>query len=159
MSARRATLVLLPLVFATMFVPMVALPRSASAEHVPFNSGFHCSSSCKYAQGKVEYGSSLVGHLSWWGSTASGTCDPTNDVTRWRLDHTAVYNDGNNAKIYGWGPSTYSTNCQIVNDNNPPYAYVLDTQLIRPNNASAHFWWKHDTAQGFSFQEYVRIDF
>ena len=64
------------------------------------NSGVFYCGVCKYAQGKVEYTANTVKHLSWWGSTASGKCDTTNDVKRWQLQGTALYNDETDIKIF-----------------------------------------------------------
>jgi hypothetical protein len=51
-----------------------------------------------------------------WGSTASGTCDPSNDGIRWRIEKAEVWADG--VRISNKGPYLFETNCQI--DNFPP---------------------------------------
>lgn len=77
-------------------------------------------SHCKYDQARVDYsgGSGLyaVNKHQIRGSTASGTCDPSNSGVRWRIQSSEVWVDG--VRQFLWGPSVYYTNCQI--DNAPP---------------------------------------
>ena len=121
---------------------------------------FYCADVCKYHQAKVQYTSSVVNYLSWWGSTASGTCDPSNDVEKWRLDGTSLYNDTSNAKLYGWGPQSWKTNCNIVNTPNPPWAWAVAPNVSRPSNASAHYWWRfYNEGASVPWTQYLRADF
>ncbi len=120
---------------------------------------FYCPLGCKYSQGKVEYNANTVQYLSWWGSTASGTCDPSNDVQRWQLQGNAVYNDANGAKVYGYTSGVWKTNCEIVNNNQPPWAWVVAPNVSWPSNASAHFWWMYQQPDGRLWFDYLRLDF
>jgi len=134
--------------------------RPALATSVnPASSGVFYCTICKYAQGKVNYTSSTVTALSWWGSTASGTCDPSNDVKRWQLQGTSLYNDATGTKIYGYTSGVWRTNCEIVTNNSPPYAWAVSPNKSRPSNASAHFWWKYEQVDGRNWYLYLRADF
>lgn len=134
---------------------VVGFPDLASAS----TTGFRCSADgCKYAQGKVDYTSTTITAHSWWGSTASGTCDPTNNIDKWQLRATAAYNDSSGVRIYHYESGIWRTNCQIVNDTNPPWAWTVNPNVSKPSNPSSHFWWRH-SLPGPDFYPYVRWDY
>ncbi len=141
---------------------LVGAPGATAKSINPASSGvFYCADICKYHQGKVEYSSTKINYVSWWGSTASGSCDPSNDVVKWRLQGVSVFNDYTDVKLYGWGPQSWQTNCQIVYDENPPWAWSLYTGINRPSDASSHYWWQFYSSGsgGYYWTGYLRLDF
>jgi hypothetical protein len=111
---------------------------------------------CKYAQGKVDYTSTTVTAHSWWRSTASGTCDPSNNIEQWKLRSTAIYNDTTGVRVYLYESGVWRTNCEIVNNTSPPYAWVVNPNVSKPSNPSSHFWWQH-ALPGLDFYPYVEM--
>lgn len=110
-SAGRHQLILLVvlLAFATLF-PMVSAQAAETA------TSWTCGTSgCKYNQTQVTYDGNTVKKHRIWGSTASGTCDPTNDGIQWRVSSTKIYSNG--YVVYS-SSGSYQTNCTI--DNSPP---------------------------------------
>jgi hypothetical protein len=123
----------------------------------PAESGeFYCPI-CKYAQGKVEYTTNTVEHLSWRGATYTGDCGTysnSNDTKRWMLKGAAIYNDTTNDKIYGYDNGNWKYNCEI-----PSWAYTINPNKARPADASAHFWWLFEKNDGTTWPLYLRLDF
>lgn len=83
------------------------------------------SSACKYNAARVEIvsvgpGLSRVATLHARGATASGTCDPSNNVTSWRVYPTQstsafLYRLSNGAVLWLYsGPTSSRTNCGMT---------------------------------------------
>lgn len=74
---------------------------------------------CKYAKAKV--GTTCVNNcdsvdinsVKWRGGTASGSCDPTNDVTQWRLRWIKIVRTTDDAVRWSRGAGAWHTNCNV----------------------------------------------
>jgi hypothetical protein len=67
----------------------------------------------KYAEIKRVFSGGTLTEVWWRGGTASGTCDPTNDVDRWRLESVYVIRVGDNKLRWQFGPSDWHSNCDV----------------------------------------------
>lgn len=98
---------------------------------------------CKYDQARVDFsggfGLYTVDKHQIWGSTASGTCDPTNTGIRWRIQSSELWVDG--TRRFNWGPSVYYTNCTI--DNSPPPPGWWNVTVNRTYNLAGSAYSKH----------------
>jgi hypothetical protein len=74
---------------------------------------------CKYAKAKVDTTcvnncrSVDINLIKWRGGTASGSCDPTNDITQWRLRWIKVVRTTDNAVRWSRGAGSWYTNCNV----------------------------------------------
>ena len=73
--------------------------------------GWYSQDVCKYNQSKITLSGSTYS-LSWQGATASGTCDPTNNVNWWASDGGEWYDNGVNTVHY-LPTVTKRTNCAM----------------------------------------------
>lgn len=100
---------------------------------------------CKYAKARVDYtvnspNSSTVNRIDVRGATASGSCDPTNDVTNWRVNAATVRNSSNTI-IWSTGSSAYKTNCD-VNASGALFTYYPGVSASSPRSVIT---WRHNT--------------
>jgi hypothetical protein len=67
----------------------------------------------KYAEVKIDFSGGKLTKVWWRGGTASGTCDPSNDVDHWRLESVYVIRVGDGALRWQFGPSGTHSNCDV----------------------------------------------
>ena len=77
--------------------------------------------SCKYVQAddttkcaNQQCTSITINAVKWRGGTASGTCDPTNDQTAWRLVSVKIVRASDNHVNWSFGPGAWKTNCNVL---------------------------------------------
>jgi hypothetical protein len=128
-SFARAVLIV---VIISLLLPIGA-PR-AVASHTN-SSGWWCAwEGCKYAQAKIEWNTNIYTTTShiYRGGTASQSCDPSNDVTSWRVktQHTGG----------SWGPwtSIWSSSCNVYSATT-----TLSVNTGYSSNNAQHFWFTH----------------
>lgn len=108
---------------------------------------------CKYAKAKVETrcvnncDSVDIDAVKWRGGTASGSCDPTNDITQWRLRWIKIVRVTDNAVRWERGASGWHTNCNV--DAN---TYVANPGLRVGVDHVVKYKWEHvSTCCGSSY--------
>lgn len=116
---------------------------------------------CKYDQFRVYYDGNVVLIHGYFGSTASGSCDPSNDGIRWRLQQTSLFKGSN--LIHQTGGDSWRTNCTTKNNPPPPtnwHKAMGTPQNVPPPGRSSHLWsWHEHECSGCSFQSYIRWDY
>lgn len=128
---------------------MEAFPKAAQASwaYTPYVCAM---AGCKYGQYRVAYDSYAHQRYYHRGATASGTCDPSNDVVRWRVSNTRTYENGslkNSDGPFGW-----HDNCALAT-----YTWTkLVPRDYRPGlmQSRGHYEW--DVAcSGCDFDEFI----
>ena len=105
---RRTHLAMLVLATALLLGVLPAPPSQAATVWTSWK----CApAGCKYGQTRIKYDRQIKTWYAaeWKGGTASQTCDPSNDVKKWRLQELKA----TSGLTYGWGPQTYQTNCAV----------------------------------------------
>ncbi len=95
-------------VFVVTFAVIPAPPADAFVQY----SSWKCApAGCKYAQARIKYDRAIKKlHVAYWrGGTASQSCDPDNDVIKWRLTEI----DAVNGMSWDYGPTSYKYNCNV----------------------------------------------
>lgn len=123
-------------------------------------------SGCKYEQVRVQYTAAGPGGIDQqhqvWGSTASGTCDPTNDGIRWRIERTRLVTVNSIVQFDG-GPYSWHTNCTIDNSPPPPSGWwfvTINKSWSQSPSTKMEFWVFHDHAcTGCDFTDYAKFTF
>ncbi|GEM_PF-1749300 len=106
-ASRSALLVGVSLLAAALWVGS-APPAEAHAEYTTWK----CApAGCKYAKARVRYDRHIkFWYVAYWrGGTASGSCDPGNNVIKWRLNEIRAIN----GLDYSYGPAGWRTNCNV----------------------------------------------
>jgi hypothetical protein len=118
---------------------LTALSPQPARAAVEFTSWKCTLAGCKYGQTRVKYDRVPRYWYSaqWKGGTASQTCDPSNDVTRWRMDEV----EATSGLTYSWGPQTWKTNCN-VND----LIYVVNVNKNWSGGLDVRFTHFHDAS-------------
>jgi hypothetical protein len=161
---------------------LTIMPRSLPAEAAWQSSGWKCVDgggySCKYGQGRVRWDTALNPdrlEVSWWGGIGSA-CPGGATSGQWRLQQAKIKNDATGADVTATGNQPYRTNGECLQSAGPPTAWFKQYSANKPSNASAHWWFNHNTTyrvceaptQGApvrcrdvtdNFSPYVRIDF
>jgi len=71
---------------------------------------------CKYAQGRAYYspGANYLSQSQWRGGTASQSCDPTNDVIKWRLAESSLFEYAPEWRTtWVYGPTSWKYYCNV----------------------------------------------
>ncbi len=118
--------------------------------------GYLCSSDgCKYGKISVtydDYGSyARIYEVVDWGATASGTCDTSNDIWRWR-QQTAKVKYNTSTPIY-YGSSIYKTNCNNTWDTSGKWIHSMD---VFGDRVEVDF--KHDATCCGAFYPYKYVN-
>lgn len=109
-----------PILVATLVVAALLPLQPARATHSAChaNPWWYTGNVCKYQEDRVAFtciGSFCqqltINNVRWRGGTASGTCDPTNNVQKWRLLSIKIKNDRTGATVWQRGATAYKTNC------------------------------------------------
>lgn len=116
----------------------ILLIQPMNAEATWSYTAYRCAAAgCKYGKYRAAYDS--YAHREYWhvGATASGTCDPTNDIVQWRVSETRTYEDS--VLKYTAGPFGWHTNCALL-------AYLWTVTVPRDYavglmQSRAHFEW------------------
>lgn len=103
-------------------------------------SGYTCGGNAKYHQVKYVYagnGSSAdqIRHLYYRGGTASGSCDPSNDIYRWRLSAIYIVRASDGKVLWTGSYTPWYYNCNSCSSSafhyQSPYLYVGQTVYIK----------------------------
>jgi hypothetical protein len=143
------------LVLGMALLLLLSVHRPARAET---RSPYYCMSgnNCKYGATAMWWDVYSVGHIvyreieqmRYRGGTASGSCDPTNNIDRWRSQFSGVFNTSG-VQTWGIGPTPYYYNCD------PHYSGVIVRypSLARQYDLKALYYFKHvsDTAASSTF--------
>lgn len=98
--------------FATLLAFHFLLLIGAMPARAWSNTAYKCAvSGCKYGQYRAAYDSLAHHQTDHRGSTASGSCDPSNNVIQWRVSETRTYENGSSK--YSAGPLGWHTNCSL----------------------------------------------
>lgn len=79
--------------------------------------GWDTPNACKYDQAKLSVsgdcgsGSCTISTVSWRGGTASGSCDPGNDIVSWRLEYVRIHKVSDGTVLWQYGPGNRQTHC------------------------------------------------
>jgi hypothetical protein len=93
---------------------------------------------CKYGMASIEYTSTTTIYMRARGGTASQTCDPSNDVRRWR--HRVVHTKAS----YSGPTGVWYANCNVYTSTKSHYLNISYT----PPNSSALFYFTYETVGG-----------
>lgn len=101
---------------------------------------------CKYAKAKVE--TACIDNcnrvdiraVKWRGGTASGSCDPSNDVTQWRLEWVKIVRASDGAVRWSFGPGAWHYNCNV-----DATTYSRDPGLTIASDHLVKYKWQHVT--------------
>lgn len=106
---------------------------------------------CKYGKVRAAYTSLIHDRADNRGATASGTCDPTNDVTRWRVERLRIY-EGTTQRYSTSSPFGWHTNCALA-------TYYWGTNVVRediPDSMYTKTHWERDAScSGCDFDQWV----
>ena len=112
---------------------------------------------CKYAKAKVETTcinncqSVDINSVKWRGGTASQSCDPTNDITQWRLRWIKIVRVTDNAVRWSRGAGAWHYNC------NPNDATYSESPGLRVGvDHIVKYKWEHVSSSSGPF--YPRVD-
>lgn len=100
----------------------------------------------KYAEVKRIFQGGTLKEVWWRGGTASGTCDPTNDVNRWRIESVYVIRVGDNQLRWRFGPSDWHSNC-----NPHSVGYVRTPNVAMNVDHYVNFDFRHQLTNGSYF--------
>jgi hypothetical protein len=135
----------------------------ASADHgletVCSNGWITEAGECKYVQAKD--GTACVDQactkikiktVSWRGGTASGTCDPSNDQTAWRLVSVKIVRASDGHVNWSFGPGAWKTNCDVTANTyskSPAFTVSADNWVM--------FKWQFNSATGVQTYYHVGL--
>lgn len=151
-SGRKAVLALL----VSVLVIGIVEPAHASPTWTPWKCA---TSGCKYGSFRAAYDGNWILNHRYFGSTASGVCDPSNTGVRWQLLQTSVFKG--NTLVHQTGGDDWRTNCTTKNTPPPPTHWdkFIGSVSISPPRSS-HMWqWNEHSCTGCSWQIYVRHDY
>ena len=133
-------------------------------------------SGCKYGKALIGYGSGPGGTytidvLFARGGTATGWCDPSNNIRQWALDGSqgsgdalsaAVYNRSTGFQYWYRNRVNYRANCSPETHDRrpgePDPLWVLNVNYTGAENPSALFiYWHRSFTAGHSFRSDVRV--
>lgn len=142
---RRSTMIIVVLFLVSTLVALTPTPASAGSG----KTGYRCAEngSCKYAKGAVQWRTGSVTRkfttYFWRGATASGSCDPSNDIHKWRARRIAVRDLSSSTLLYGdtfFKKDWY--NCAISYAAETTYYKVVESQQA---NLKARLYFRHYT--------------
>lgn len=100
----------------------------------------------KYGEVKRVFSGGTLREVWWRGGTASGSCDPTNDVVKWRLESVYVIRVGDGRLRWQYGPGGYHSNCNVHGTN-----YVRSPNLAINVDHHVFYDFRHVLQSGSSF--------
>jgi len=131
---------------------VVVFPGSSQPASAYSYTTYKCAlSGCKYGKFRAGYDTYSHRQFAHRGATASGTCDPSNNVTRWRVSKSRLYEFG--SLKYSAGPFGWHTNCSLQ-------TYTWTQTVPRDGGtgnmySKAHFEWDASCG-GCDFDEWIQ---
>jgi hypothetical protein len=84
-------------------------------------SGYYTPNACKYDQAKYSVSGDCgsgsgctISTVYWRGGTASGSCDPSNDIDSWHLQFVKIIKVSDGTVRWSYGPGNNHTNCNVT---------------------------------------------
>lgn len=100
----------------------------------------------KYAEVKMVFSGGTLTQVWWRGGTASGTCDPSNDVDHWRLESVYVIRVGDGQIRWQFGPSDQHSNC-----NPHSVGYMRTPNVTMTVDHHIYYDFRHTLENGTDF--------
>jgi len=139
----RLALMTLIVVVATLAWPLAPRALAHGSQMITScGGGWSTPNACKYDQAKYSIsgdcgsGSCTISKVSWRGGTASGSCDPSNDIVSWYLNYVQIHRVSDGTVLWRYGPGNTHTNCDSESRN----FSRTPNQLIRTDVHIAYQW-------------------
>jgi hypothetical protein len=115
--------------------------------------------SCKYAKAKDRTHcvdqlctKITIDEVKWRGGTASGSCDPSNNIVKWRLLNVKIVRASDSVVRWKYGPGNYHTNCDV-----DATTYTRTPNLTVSQDHWVKYNWEFVESTGVTFKLHVGL--